>query len=225
MHIKSAEWKRFVKKAAAELSIDLSDSTVKMLAAHADELIKWNKVTNLTAITEPREVAIKHFIDSLAALKMVSPGMTVLDIGSGGGFPGIPLKIAMPELSVTLVDAARKRVNFLKHVIRTLKLTKIEAHHGRGELLAGLKLPADRFDVIICRAFTGLDKFVPMALPVLKEGGVILAMKGKEVDEELAALKTVQIEGGVTLDTEVTRYKLPVLESERSIFTIKPVKA
>ncbi len=224
MHIKSAEWKRLVKKGAAELSIDLSDSAVKMLAVHADELIKWNKVTNLTAITESREVAIKHFIDSLAALKMVSPGMKVLDIGSGGGFPGIPLKIAMPELMVTLVDAARKRVNFLKHVIRTLKLTGIAAHHGRGELLAGMKLPAEKFDVIICRAFTGLDKFVPMALPVLKEGGVILAMKGKEVDEELAALEAVQVEGGGTLDTEVTRYKLPFLESERSIFTIKVVK-
>lgn len=152
----------------------------------------------------------------------------MLDIGSGGGFPGIPLKIILPKLSVTLIDASRKKTSFLKHVIRTLKLENIEALHIRAEDLAIQPSYMNRFDVIISRALSSLDAFVRLALPLLKNRGVIIALKGEIDKSELDDLRDNVLEkmnSGGSIDRQFTisreRYSLPMLNSERSIITVR----
>jgi len=156
MKIGSAEWSELIVDGVKAFDLDLDRHHTELFAAHAKELLHWNNTINLTTITDPFEVAVKHFVDSLAPAKRISPGASLLDIGSGSGFPGIPLKIVLPSLAVTLIDASRKRVNFLKHVIRTLKLGGIEAVHIRAEDLADDPAYRKRFDTITSRALTDL---------------------------------------------------------------------
>ena len=136
MEIGTNEWSNFLIDHAKKIGIDFDRTQNRLFSAHAAELIKWNRKINLTTITDPIEVASNHFLDSLVPARFMPPHAAMLDIGSGGGFPGIPLKVLLPELSVTLIDASRKKVSFLKHVIRTLKLDDIEALHIRAEDLA-----------------------------------------------------------------------------------------
>lgn len=227
MAVHSPAWKETIRKGLAHFNVSATPSMVEFLAFHASEMLFWNKTTNLTAITDPFEVAVKHMIDSAAALPLVAPGSSVLDLGTGGGFPGIPLKILEPSLNVTLIDASRKKVSFLKHVIRTKSLKGIEAFHARGEDLAGDDAFRGRFDVVISRAFSALDVFVPMALPFLTPGGRIVAMKGREIDQEEALFETIE---GCLADGSPIRardlvmkrmtYTLPFMESQRTFLII-----
>ena len=143
----------------------LSSQQLAALDIYHQELNAWNAVHNLTAIREPEQVRVKHFLDSLPAVRSIPEGATLLDIGSGGGFPGLPLKVIRPSLTITLIDASRKKVSFLKHVIRTLKLDKIEALHIRAEDFAKDPLHRHQFDVIISRALSSLDSFRRRAWP------------------------------------------------------------
>ncbi|GAB6094500.1 16S rRNA (guanine(527)-N(7))-methyltransferase RsmG [Desulfatiferula olefinivorans] len=227
MAVRSAAWMETLQKGLAFFSVRPTPVMLEQLAFHAAEMLFWNKKTNLTAITDPYEVAVKHMIDSAAALSIIPPSSSVLDLGSGGGFPGLPLKILCPSLSVTLVDASRKKVSFLKHVIRTRSLKGIEAHHGRGEDLACDPTFRGAFDVVISRAFSGLDVFVPMALPFLRPDGRIIAMKGKDIDQEErlfdAVAGTLADGSAVTardLDLTRTLYTLPFIASRRAFLVI-----
>lgn len=146
-------------------------------------LLKWNKTYNLTAITDPKEIEIKHFEDSLAPLPFLPRPCRLLDLGSGAGFPGIPLKIERPDLEVVLLDAQRKRVAFCEAVIRELKLDHIKVVHGRAEdktLAKDLSL----FDVVISRATFSLEQFLLDASPLLKKEGLAIAMKGPDWKKE-----------------------------------------
>ncbi|MDM8525914.1 16S rRNA (guanine(527)-N(7))-methyltransferase RsmG [Desulfococcaceae bacterium HSG8] len=214
MKISSEEWKNLITDSAKVFDIRIDRKEADQFACHALELLKWNRKTNLTAITNPSEIAIKHFLDSIVSAPLISPGSSLLDIGSGGGFPGIPLKILCPSLSVTLIDGVRKKVSFLNYVIRMLKIRDIEARHIRAEFLAGERGTA--FDVIVCRALTSLDKFVLMALPLLAEGGMMIALKGKVSEKETGAACSL-----ASLSTEVKTYTLPYLDAERAIVTMK----
>ena len=213
MEIGSPEWSDVIIAGARVFDLALERRHTDLFAAHARELLHWNKTTNLTSITDPFEVAVKHFVDSLAPAGMISSDATLLDIGSGGGFPGIPLKIVMPLLSVTLIDASRKKVNFLKHVIRTLKMDGIEALHIRVEELATDPDPGRRFDFITSRALTDLKSFVAQARPLLAADGLMIVLKGKMDDTEVEAVRSHIL----TADT----YMLPFARSERSIFTMR----
>ena len=163
MQIGSKEWSALIIDGARTFDIELKSDQTEKFAVHARELIRWNKTFNITTITDPVEIALKHFLDSLPAAHHIPPDATLLDIGSGGGFPGIPLKILMPSLMVTLIDASRKKVSFLKHVIRSLKLDHIEALPMRAENLVTDSLYRKRFDVVISRAFAALALFVRLA--------------------------------------------------------------
>jgi 16S rRNA (guanine527-N7)-methyltransferase len=191
------------------LGIAVSTAQSDLMRMHAKELIAWNKKTNLTAITDWLTVAEKHFIDSIAAVSFLKKGRTLMDFGSGGGFPGIPIKIMNPSLTVTLVDASRKKVNFLKHVIRMLGLEGIEAIHARVEDLHGDLLYQNRFDAVISRAFTNLEGFTDLAVPFLNAHGTIYAMKGKNAVQEInpAILKTFEL--------KTDHYQLPFERSDR----------
>jgi 16S rRNA (guanine527-N7)-methyltransferase len=199
------------------------------MGGHARELIQWNRVTNLTAITDPIEVALKHYVDALAAAPWIGDRARVLDAGSGGGFPGIPLNIVRPDLSVTMVDSVRKKVSFLKHAVRTLGLSRIDAVHGRLEDLGLLPDYRGKFDRVVCRAFSSLDNFASLALPFLSPGGCLLAMKGPRANcaNEPADQKDdgVITLGGTSFSVHIHRYRLPFLDAQRSLVRLTPISA
>ena len=227
MEIGTREWSSFLINHAKTIEIDLDHTQNRLFSTHAIELIKWTQKINITTITNPIEVASNHFLDSLVPAQFIPAEARMLDIGSGGGFPGIPLKILFPKLSVTLIDASRKKVSFLKHVIRTLKLVDIEALHIRAEDLAIHPSYINRFDVIISRALSSLDFFANLALPLLADEGVIIAMKGEVDKTELDDLRYNVLEkmnAAGSVDRQFTislaRYSLPLPNSERSIITL-----
>ncbi|MGB5746429.1 MAG: 16S rRNA (guanine(527)-N(7))-methyltransferase RsmG [Desulfobacterales bacterium] len=213
MKIGSKEWSQLIIDGAREFDLDLDRHHTDLFATHAAELLHWNKVINLTTITDPYEIAVKHFVDSLAPAKQILPGTSLLDIGSGGGFPGIPLKVVIPSLSVTLIDASRKKANFLQHVIRTLKLEGIEALHIRAEDLAGDPAYLKHFEIITSRALTDLQSFVRQARPLLAVNGQMIALKGK--------MDQTEVESVCASILAVETYRLPFTNSKRSIFQIQ----
>ena len=227
MPIGSKKWSNLIIDGARTFDIELNPDQTRQFAVHAREMMHWNKTFNITAITDPREVAVKHFLDSLPAAHHIPPQATVLDIGSGGGFPGIPLKIFMPALTVTLIDASRKKVNFLKHVIRALKLEHIEAHQMRAENLIRDPHYRNRFDVIISRALSALPTFTRLAKPLLAPGGIIIALKGTVPKNELNDLQSYLCNEGIAASAagrgpriSLENYDLPFLNSQRSIIVI-----
>ena len=204
------------------LGLSLSTQQLALFEAYAAELVKWNKKVNLTAITKDDEIAIKHFVDSLTLARYITAGDRLLDIGSGAGLPILPLKIINPETVMVSVDAVAKKIHFQRHVIRVLGLQNIEAIHTRIEDLH--KTHRHSFSVITSRAFTRLDRFVSLAAPLLAEGGVLIAMKGGQADNEIAAADDVVHSGGFTVDS-VRRYSLPLGMGERVLTFIKQSKA
>jgi len=152
------------------------------------ELLKWNQKMNLTAIRTEKGIVLKHFLDSLSVFPYLSNISSLLDIGSGAGFPGIPLKIVKPSLEMTLVDSVRKKVDFQRHIIRILGLKGIEAIHGRVQDKEIRQAMGDRFDMVISRAFSVLQTFLIFGFPLLKKGGIVLAMKGGMDREEIRLL-------------------------------------
>jgi len=218
VEIGSKEWQKIILKSARSLDVCLNSHHVYQFASHASELINWNRKFNLTRITDPVDVAIKHFVDSIVPAQEIEAGTSVLDIGSGGGFPGIPLKILNPSISVTLIDASRKKITFLKHVIRKLKLENIDALHVRAEDLGQKSNFTHRFDTIISRALSDLDTFVSLALPMLAAGGTVMALKGKFNPSETDTINdTIEKE---RLSINVKKYMLPYFEAERTIIML-----
>jgi 16S rRNA (guanine527-N7)-methyltransferase len=228
MEIGSKQWSDLIIDSAAGFQLELDQHHVNQFAVHAVELLQWTQKVNITTIRDPIEIAVKHFLDSLMPVGMMPEGAMLLDIGSGGGFPGIPLKVIIPSLSVTLIDASRKKVSFLKHVIRSLKLDKIQALHCRAEDLGDHPSYRCGFDVIISRAVTSLDFFVRLALPLLAEQGTIIALKGHTKQEDLDELQSKNTEkidcpNSVrgTLTASMLTYNLPLVNSKRSIISIR----
>jgi 16S rRNA (guanine527-N7)-methyltransferase len=219
MEIGSREWQRFIIDGARKLGIELDERVSASFSIYAAELLNWNRKINLTAVTDPREIAIKHFLDSLAPAGCIPDRGRLLDIGSGGGFPGIPLKIFKPSISALLIDGVRKKINFLKHVLRALGLENIEARQMRTETL--LKDPeyATSFDIIISRALSDLLTFVESALPLLAEHGTIIAMKGEIDTKELDAVRANAL--GDQYSLEIEKYRLPSIDSQRSLVILK----
>ena len=247
MEIGTSQWTHIIRQGAQALGVNVSPEQANRFGTHARELIKWNRKINLTAITDPFDIAVKHFIDSIAAATLIPPNISMLDIGSGGGFPGIPLKTVLPGLTVMLVDASRKKVSFLKHICRTLKLDKIDARQMRGEdILIGPGLqdagdepigaPLQRvapvspepFDVVISRAVASLREFITVALPALAGEGLIVAMGGRVTNNEIESLREYLSNdpiaasmAGNDLSITLNRYTLPFLEAQRSLVLVR----
>jgi 16S rRNA (guanine527-N7)-methyltransferase len=228
MEIGSPDWENLIIGGAKTFQIRVDQQMVRQFSLHARDLLKWNQKINLTAITDPGEIALKHFLDSMAPARWIPPSATLLDIGSGGGFPGIPLKILIPSLAVTLIDGSRKKISFLKHSIRTLQLENINARQIRAEELTKDTHIASRFDVIISRALSSLVEFVRLALPLLADRGIIIALKGEIDRQKVAELQSTVLEKtppstdksdayALTLEN----YHLPVIQSKRSMLIIR----
>ncbi|UCD33773.1 MAG: 16S rRNA (guanine(527)-N(7))-methyltransferase RsmG [Desulfobacterales bacterium] len=223
MQIGSKKWNRLIEDGAKELNVSLDQKKIELLGRHAIELLHWNQTINLTAITDPAKIAVNHFLDSIAPATMIPLDASLLDVGSGGGFPGIPLKILMPSLSVVLIDSSRKKISFLKHVIRALGLHNIDAHHVRAEDIAKDTIATHTYDVIISRALSSTDIFIRTALPLLAKDGIIIGMKGKLSYKDMqslhSSLKTIENNFSLVLK----KYRLPHLESERSLVVLRNI--
>ncbi len=186
MKIGSSVWKETIVEGARETDIHVRPGQADQFARHATILKAWNQKINLTTVEDPLEMAVKHYVDAIMPCGYIQPGSRLLDVGSGAGFPGIALKIMIPTLQITLVEATRKKVNFLKHVIRELGLDQIEAIHTRIENLDQCHKAG--FDVIVSRAFSDLSKFVTLSLPYLASSGCLIAYKARGYATEIPEL-------------------------------------
>jgi 16S rRNA (guanine527-N7)-methyltransferase len=179
------ENQKLLIEGAETFGIRLNEKQVAAFDLYLRELLKWNQKINLTAIRTEKGIVLKHFLDSLSAFPHLSKTVSLLDIGSGAGFPGIPLKIVHPFLETTLIDSVRKKIDFQRHIIRMLGLKGTEAIHGRIQDKEILRCMTGRFDAVISRAFSDLQTLLLLAFPFLKKGGILLAMKGELEKEEI----------------------------------------
>ena len=208
-----------------EVGITLDDNQMQGFAKYRSLILEYNKVMDITNITDEKDMYIKHFIDSLYINKsgLLSSTTNIIDIGTGGGFPGIPLKILFPHLKVTLLDSLRKRVGFLTDVIEEMKLDNTTAIHGRAEELARNPSYREVYDLATSRAVAPLNTLIEYSMAFVKVGGYFIAMKGPNYEEELElSRKAIDIMGGKII--EVINYSLPDCYGERSLIIIKKIK-
>lgn len=208
----------------AEAQLSFTEEQLAQFTRYYELLVETNKVMNLTAITEPEEVAVKHMVDSLLAFEAAMAGKTLVDVGTGAGFPGVPLKIYCPSLKVTLVDSLGKRLRFLEQVISELGLKGIRCEHLRAEDAGRNKKHREQYDYVTARAVARLSVLSEYCLPLAKKGGQFIALKGsryaEEIDEGEAAVKIL---GGKIISAEPV--KLPGLDDGRAIIKIAKIKA
>lgn len=214
------EVKNILIKGAAEYSINLSAAQIDAFFCYKDILKEWNNKINLTAIQNDNDIIIKHFIDSLSIFSYIKNDTSLIDVGTGAGFPGIPIKIANSSINVTLLDSLEKRIKFLNQVIIQIKLEQIETFHGRAEDFGNKPNFRESFDYCTARAVTRLPVLLEYCLPFVKVGGYFIAMKGNEPKEELDTSKNaLSILGGEIID--IKYFTLPFSENKRSIIFIK----
>lgn len=208
-----------------ELGLCPNEMQIRQFISFYEQLIEWNKFMNLTGITEYEEVIEKHFVDSLSIVKAVNLEKvnTMIDIGTGAGFPGIPLKIMFPNLKIILLDSLNKRIKFLNNIIEMNKLTDINAIHGRAEELAKNKEYRENFDICVSRAVANLSTLSEYCIPFVKTGGIFVPYKSGDIDEEVNnADHAVKVLGGNIQN--VMKFCLPGTDIGRSFVIIKKEK-
>lgn len=215
------EFRKILQEKANKLQIDISEKQVNQFYDYMNLLIEWNKVMNLTAIIEPNDIILKHFIDCMTIYKYILEGNKVADIGTGAGFPGIPLAIMNIDSEYILVDSLNKRIRFLEEVKNKLKLQNVVLLHNRAEEFGNKN--REKYDITACRAVASLPVLLEYMLPVLKVGGKCICMKGSNIEEELEnSKKALKILGG---EIEVIeKLDLPDSDMQRNIIIIKKTK-
>ncbi|WLD93387.1 16S rRNA (guanine(527)-N(7))-methyltransferase RsmG [Alkalihalobacillus sp. AL-G] len=208
-----------------EKGISLSSYQLDQFNTYFQTLVEWNEKMNLTAITEREEVYLKHFYDSIAAAFYldIHKVSTLCDVGSGAGFPSIPLKICFPELEITIVDSLNKRISFLDHLSEELHLKGTHFYHDRAETFAKKKEHREKYDVVTARAVARMSVLSELCLPLVKKGGTFLAMKAANANDEFdAAADAIKLLGGTLKNIE--QFQLPIENSERNLIFIEKVK-
>ncbi len=217
------EFKREFEKYLAKMNISLLKEQYGQFYAYMELLIEWNEKMNLTAITEPKEIILKHFVDSLTIAKYVEEGKSIIDMGTGAGFPGIPLKIYRKDVKVVLADSLNKRIKFLDEVIDKLKLENVETIHCRAEELGKNKQYREKFDYATSRAVANLSTLSEYLMPFVKLNGKCIFMKTIEVEEELEkAKKAIKTLGGKI--EKIDKFEIPESDLGRSIIIVKKEK-
>lgn len=214
--------KKLIRKAEA-IGIKIDDEICDQFYKYMQILLEWNEKINLTAITEINDIIDKHFIDSLTINKYIKENAKLADIGTGAGFPGMPLKILNKEKEFILIDSLNKRINFLEEVKKELKFSKLDLIHGRAEELARNKGYRENIDVVVSRAVANLSTLLEYMLPFVKVGGKCICMKGPNIKEEVnEAQKAIKLLGGELVDIE--KITIPETTIERNIIIIKKIK-
>ena len=212
--------REMLKTYFAGYDIDLTEKQIDQFEKYYAYLIEENQKFNLTAITEKKDVVIKHFIDSVLPWQSIPQNAKVIDVGTGAGFPGIPLKILRPDINLTLLDSLKKRVDFLSRTCNLLNLSNVECVHSRAEDYACKN--REKFDIALSRAVASIPTLSEYLLPFVKKGGYAVMYKGSKADEELTlGQKAIKILGG-NLD-QILKFSLTEVESERNIILIKKV--
>lgn len=214
------------KKMLEEKGITLSSQQLSQYEQYFHLLVEWNEKMNLTAITDREEVYLKHFYDSVSAAFYYdfSKPLKICDVGAGAGFPSIPIKIAFPNIHVTIVDSLNKRITFLEHLAKELQLDGVSFIHDRAETFGQNKEHREMYDVVTARAVARLSVLSELCLPLVKVGGSFIAMKAAHAKEELeAGKKAISTLGGKLVETY--SFTLPIEESERNILIVDKVRA
>ncbi len=208
---------------AKKINIDLKEEEVQKYYDYMNLLLEWNKKINLTAITEEDDVILKHFIDSMTVIKYLKNNDKIIDVGTGAGFPGIPLAIIRPESEITLLDSLNKRIWFLNDVIKKINLKNVTAIHSRAEDFGQNKINREKYDISISRAVANLTILVEYLLPLVKIGGKCICMKGTNVEEEIENAKFAINElGGKIIN--IDKLTLPDSDMERNVVIIEKIK-
>lgn len=210
-----------LKNKAEQINIVLEEKQIENFYKYMNLLLEWNEKMNLTAITEPNEVILKHFIDSLTIANLIEKDQKVIDVGTGAGFPGIPLSIVKEE-NITLLDSLNKRIIFLEEVINKLELKNIKAVHARVEEFAKNKKERESYDIATSRAVASLNVLLEYLLPLVKVGGICICMKGSNTEEIEEAKNALKILGGEI--EKIEKITLPETDITRNIIIVKKVK-
>ena len=212
-----------MQEKSKDLGVRFSVKQTEQFFEYMNLLIEWNEKMNLTAITEPDEIILKHFIDSITILKELEDGSKLVDVGTGAGFPGIPLSIMNPTLKITLVDSLNKRLIFLQEVVNKLKLENIEIVHARAEEFGQNKKYREQFDISTSRAVANLATLSEYLIPLVKVGGKVISMKAAEAKQELnEAKKAIEVLGGTV--EKVDEFNLPQSDIGRTVIIIRKNK-
>lgn len=213
------EFKKVFMEYAKKIDIDINEEQINKFYDYMNLLIEWNNKINLTAITDYNEIILKHFVDSLTINKCIKENNYVVDVGTGAGFPGIPLKIIRDDIKIVLVDSLNKRINFLNEVIKELNLKNIETVHARAEEFGRNKKYRQKFDIATSRAVANLSTLSEYMIPLVKINGRCICMKGKEIKEELKdSLNAIKVLGGKVENVE--EFELADNDINRSIIYI-----
>lgn len=215
-----------LKKGIEDLGLKCSDETIDKFSKYREILVEWNQKMNLTGIEEEKEVYIKHFLDSVAAVKKgyIKDGMSIIDVGTGAGFPGLPLRICLENSKVTLLDSLNKRINFLSEVCTNINIDDIELMHGRAEDFGKDEKYREQYDIATARAVAGLPILMEFCVPFIKVGGYFVCLKGPNADTELEesrkAMEVLGLEFVEKIDVE-----LPEIELKHNIVVFKKVNS
>ena len=215
--------KQLLKDLSKQINVELTDDQINEFEKYQDLLLDWNEKINLTAITEENDIIIKHFVDSLTILKYFNDNNKIIDVGTGAGFPGIPLKIANKSLKVTLLDSLNKRIIYLNDVIEKLNLSDMETIHGRAEELSRNPKYREQYDVVTARAVANLKTLSEYCIPFVKPGGYFVCMKGSNIEEEMENAKEHIKELGCKIE-EIIEFVLPETDMKRNIIIMKKIK-
>jgi|Deesub1362A_J573_1020465.scaffolds.fasta_scaffold02248_3 16S rRNA (guanine527-N7)-methyltransferase len=206
---------RLLKKGLRQLKLPFDENQINAFLVYLDELKRWRRAYNLTGLKTDEDIVIKHFLDSLLYLKVISKKMTVIaDAGSGAGFPGIPLKIIRPDVSLTLIESTRKKASFLRHMVRVLELKNTTVYQNRIEELGDDEL--GRYDVIVTRATFKIEEFLEKACPYVRDGGFMVISKGQRFREELKDTPRL-----TPFIKNILRVQLPFIRATRNLVVLE----